>query len=268
MLRSIAFGGGGLRGILHAGVYRSLLEQNPGLNFPDGIYGCSVGCIAALAAAFRLTLPQVERLCFEYMFIDKIVDRITIDDVQSLFEKRGLTTTDKYLSTVAEAFDAYGINLRTMTMSDLPQPVTFVSSNMTTGRASLLRGKIPVLKALACSSCLPFCFVPEVLNGHVHLDGAVFARSLREVLPSETLIVYITRTDWTITPTQGTMWEILLAMSRGSKTLYTGPNILQIDNRTFSAADELSDDRKRAVMDDAYLQARAFFAKRLTQELK
>ena len=268
MFRSIAFGGGGTRGVLHAGVYRALTERVPDLTFPDGIYGCSVGCIAALALAYRLSNTQVEALCYKHLSVNSIVDKITLDDVHTLLDKRGLITLDRLTNNIAVAFDEYGIDLRTKTMDDLPQKVYFVASNMTTRRSSLLTGKIPVLKALACSSCIPFLCCPEILNGHVYLDGAVYSKTLRDVVPRETLIVDLARGNAAITPTAGSLLDILISMIRGVKSQYCGSNILRIENDTVGVLDDTTDEQKRVAMDEAYSQACAFFAERLTEELK
>jgi predicted acylesterase/phospholipase RssA len=268
MLRSVAFGGGGMRGILHAGAYRALCEQNPEMTFPNGIYGCSIGCAMAIAASYRLTAEQIETLCLRHMTVKSVLEQLSLDNLQSLVEKRGLLGTDYFAEKMALAFDECGINLRTMTMDDLPQKTYFVSSNLTSGRVSLLSGKVPVLKALACSCCLPFLFVPEVLNGDIHVDGGVFVRSLREIVPPDTLVVHISRIDSSVTPTKGSIWEIVTAMVRGPKSKYFGRNVLRIDNRTISMLDDLTDEQKKAAVEDAYSQARAFFAKRLAEELK
>lgn len=257
-----------MRGILHAGAYRAICERTPDMTFPDGIYGCSIGCAIAIAASYRLTAEQVETLCLRHMTVKAVLEQLSLDNLHSLVEKRGLLDTDFFLEKMALAFDDCGINLRTMTMDDLPQKTYFVSSNLTTGRPSLLTGKIPVLKALACSSCLPFLFVPEVLNGDVHVDGGVYVRSLREIVPADTLVIHISRIDASVTPTRGTIWEIVTAMVRGPKAKYFGSNILRIDNRTITILEELTEDQKKAAVAEAYLQARAFFAKRLPEELK
>jgi hypothetical protein len=249
-------------------VYRALAERVPDLTFPDGIYGCSVGCIPALALAYRLSSTQAEEICCKHLSANSIVDKITLDDVRTLLDKRGLITLDRLTNSIAVAFDEYGIDLRTKTMDDLPQKVYFVASNMTTGRASLLTGKIPVLKALACSSCLPFLCCPEILNGHVYLDGAVFARTLRTIVPRETLIVDLARGNAAITPSSGSLLDILISMIRGVKFQYCGSNILRIENDTVGILDDMTIEQKRAATEEGYSQARAFFAKRLTQELK
>lgn len=268
MLRSIAFGGGGTRGALHAGAYRAIRELNQTMDFPDGIYGCSIGCIMALAAAFRMTSEQVEDICYRRMFVSSYARPITLDDVQSLFEKRGLMTSDHYMENVALAFEEQGVDIRSMTMDDLPQKVYFVSSNMTTGRASLLTGKIPVLKALACSSCIPFLTIPQELNGNVYLDGAVYTRCVSQVVPPETVVVHISPVDYSITPWTGDLMDILSSMMRGTKEVYMAPNVMRLSHdNPIGFLEDVSAERKKAAMDEAYSQARAFLTKRLAQEV-
>lgn len=270
MYRSVAFGGGGARGVLHAGVYRALKEVHPSMQFPDGIYGSSVGTLCAISAAYALSVEQVERIGAYRLSIDSIVDTVTLDDLQTLFEKRGLVSTDALIDAVARAFlEEAGIDLRGTTCDDLPQKVYFITSNLTTGRACLLTGKVPVLKAVACSACLPLIFIPEVLNGHVYQDGAVYTRSIKTVVPPGTLCISIGDTPFRITPTEGSFWELLSTALRGDeRSHHMGRDYFQIQNTTIGFLDSVSLETKQAAIEDAYLQARAFLAKRLPKEVE
>ena len=62
MFRSIALGGGGIRGFLLFGGLKAIEERQGNLNFPDGIYGCSVGSVIATGVAFGLTSKQMEEI--------------------------------------------------------------------------------------------------------------------------------------------------------------------------------------------------------------
>ena len=270
MYRSVVFGGGGARGALHVGAYRALQDVHPSMTFPDGIYGSSVGALYAIATAYNMPVEVMERIAIHRLSIDSLVDTVTLDDLQTLFEKRGLVTTEAMCTAVASAFlDEAGIDLRGKTCDDLPQKVYFVTSNLTTGRACLLTGKVPVLKAFACSACLPLIFVPEVLNGHVYQDGAVYTRSIQTAVPKGTLCISIGNTPARITPTSGTIWELIATALRGDeRSSHTGKDYLQIQNTTIGFLDTVSAETKRDAIDDAYLQTRAFLAKRLPEKLK
>ena len=271
MYRSVVFGGGGARGVLHAGAYRAIQEIHPTMQFPGGIYGSSVGALCAISAAYALPASVVERIALHRLSMDSIIDKVTLENLQSLFENRGLVSTETMLQSIADAFlSEAGIDLRGKTCDDLPQKVYFITSNMTTGRASLLTGKVPVLKAIACSACLPLIFIPEVLNGHVYQDGAVYTRSIQTVVPRGTLCVSIGDTPRRITPTSGTFWELISSALRGDeRSSHTGKDYLQIRNTSIGFLDDsLSVETKQDAVEDAYLQTRAFLAKRLPEKLK
>ena len=266
MYRSVAFGGGGMRGGLHVGTYRALKEQYGSLKFPDGIYGCSVGCLFALATAYDLSVDDLERMYHTYFTLDSFIGKVTLDQVGGFLENKGLMTTERLVETTVRAFQDVGIDLRDKTMDDLPQRVFFLSSNLTTSRPSLLTGKVSVLKAIACSCCLPFIFVPEILNGQVHMDGGVYTRCIREAVSSETLVLHISRTDVRMTPS-GTFLDMLMTMTVGGRVTYYGDNIVRIKNSSIRALDEPTEEQRRALAEDGYLQTRAFFAKRLAEEV-
>ena len=270
MYRSIAYGGGGARGVIHAGAYRAIQEVHPSMSFPDGIYGSSVGGLYAIATAYNLPADVVDRIAIHRLSIDSLVDRVTLDDLQSLVDNRGLVTTEALVRSVNDAFlNEAGIDLRGKTCDDLPQKVFFLTSNLTTGRACLLTGKVPVLKAVACSACLPLIFRPEVLNGHVFQDGAVYSRSVQMAVPKGTFCVSIGDVPFRITPTEGSLWEVLYTALRGDeRSHHQGKDYLHIRNTTIGLMDTASVEVKEAGIKDAYSQTRSFLAKRLPEKLK
>jgi predicted acylesterase/phospholipase RssA len=66
MFRSIALGGGGVRGGLMIGGL-SALQKYQTLEFPDGIYGCSAGALIATAVAYKIPLSAIKHM-FETEF--------------------------------------------------------------------------------------------------------------------------------------------------------------------------------------------------------
>lgn len=267
MFQSIAFGGGGTRGGLHMGVLRALKEVNPTLSFPDGIYGNSIGCVFALATAFRVDLDAMEAAYAKYFGIEALVPYATVENLQSFMETKGLMPMDGYLHNVVEGFLTMGIDLRGMRMADAPQPLSFLSSNMTTGRLVWLTGQVPILEALACSGCIPFVFRPQVLYGNVYLDGGVFTRCVANVVPRSTLAIHISGTGCSVTPTSG-LGDILTAMYGGPRGQYHGPNVLRVQGPEMSLLADLTPEEKKQLVAIGYSQARTFFAKRFPKELK
>lgn len=257
-----------MRGGLHIGVYKAFRETFGSMKFPDGIYGCSVGCIPALAAAYDIPSEDVEKLYSEYFSIDAMFDKVTLDNVSEFIERKGLVTTAQATKTLTDAFLSVGIDLRGKMMKDAPQKLFFLTSNLTTGRACFLTGDIPILQAFACSICVPFVFVPEVVKGHVHVDGAVYTRCIREVVSSETFVAHITRTDVNVSPDNSNLFDILLSMMRGPRHLYHGENVLCIEHHDVRFLDSVTPEQKQTLVEDGYSQTRAFLAKRLAKKVE
>ena len=67
MFKALALGGGGIRGFLILGALKAVEEKQGNLNFPDGVYGCSVGAVIATGVAFGLSYKQAEEVCMKYV---------------------------------------------------------------------------------------------------------------------------------------------------------------------------------------------------------
>jgi hypothetical protein len=267
MYKSIAFGGGGTRGGLHMGVLRALKEINPTLSFPDGIYGNSIGCVFALATAFRVDLDAMEAAYSKYFGIEALVPYATMQNLQSFMDKNGFMPMDGYLHNVVQGFLTMGIDLRGMCMSDAPQPLYFLTSNMTTGRPTFLTGQVPILDALSCSGCLPFIFHPQVLYGNVYLDGGVYTRCIASIVPKSTFSIHISGTGCCVTRDSG-LADICVAIYGGPRAQYYGPNVLRLQSPVVSLLSDLTDEQKAEMVKSGYLQTRAFLAKRFPKELQ
>lgn len=249
------------------GALRALKEVNPTLSFPDGIYGNSIGCVFALATAFRVDLDAMEAAYAKYFGIDALIPYATVENLQNLLSTNGFMPMDGYINNVIQGFLTMGIDLRTKVMADAPQPLSFLASDVTAGRCVWLTGQVPILEALACSGCLPFIFRPQVLYGHVYLDGGVFVRCIATLVPKTTLVIHITGTGASVTPTSSLM-DIVSAIHGGPRSQYAGPNVLRIQCPDISILSDLTDEDKKQMVQTGYLQARTFLAKRLPKELK
>lgn len=267
MFKSVAFGGGGTRGGLHMGVLRALNELHPDMSFPEGIYGCSIGCVFALATAFRVNLDAMEAMYAKWFGVDALTPYATLENLQSFPDANGFMPMDGYIHAVAQAFLAMGIDLRPMVLADAPQPLFFLASNMTTGRPTFLTGQVPMLDALACSGCIPFVFRPRILYGNVYLDGGVFVRCIGSVVPPSTLVIHISGTGCSMTPQSG-LGDLVSAIYEGARTQYRGPNVLRIEGPPMTALSDLTLAQKNQLVRIGYSGALAFFAKRFPKELE
>jgi NTE family protein len=151
----IAFAGGGARAFAHVGVMRALREA--GIH-PDVFVGTSMGAVVAAAHA-------------EGWAHDEIMARM-----------RAAFAASRPLGDLAWPWVALfrGERVRrllhaafgTRAIEDLPLPFACVTTNLTTGSACLHR-RGPLVEALRASVSIPGVFRPVLIDGHVHVDGAV-----------------------------------------------------------------------------------------------
>lgn len=264
-LRSIALGGGGTRGGLHIGALRALRDVKGNLEFPDGITGASVGAVLGTAIAFRIDLDRLEFVYNKYFTMSTFVPDPKVDHVLTAIDRKGLFSMDHMEEAVVRIFAECGVDLRGKVIADAPQPLSIVASNMTTGRPTLLTGKVPVLAALRCSSCVPLMFEPQELYGDIYLDAGVHLRCVAAVVPETTLVIHISGTSGRITP-QSTLPEMLFACYGGKVTQYMGPNICRIRGVHFSLFGELSAEDRAYLAKEGYSQTLAFLTQTRPQE--
>lgn len=249
------------------GSLRALKEVNPSLDFPDGVYGCSAGCLFALGAAFRIDLDRLEESYMRFFNVDAFLSLASIDGLQKMGETKGLLPTEYAVEPIIQAFLFLGIDLRTMVMDDAPQKLYFVSSNMTTRRPALLTGNVPIVKALACSICIPFVFQPVSLYDNIHLDGGVYSWCISTVVPEDTLAIHVSGTGEPLTE-NSSLAAVFAACFSGKREIYFRKNVLRIKPIGIGFLDEVTREQKAEMVKSGYLQTRAFLAKRLAEEHK
>lgn len=264
-VHSIALGGGGTRGGLHIGALRALREVKGDLEFPEGIYGASVGAIIGAAVAFRVDLDRLEQVYGRYFTMSTFVPEPKVDHVLTAIDRKGLFSMDHLESVLIQVFEECGVDLRGARICDAPQPLYIVASNMTTGRPTILTGKVPVLAALLCSSCVPGLFQPQELYGDIYLDGGVHLRCVAAVVPKTTLVIHISGMTGRITP-KSTLTEILSACYGGKATQYFGPNICRIRGVKFGLFGELTAEDRAYLAKEGYSQTLAFLTKARPEE--
>ena len=90
--RKIALGGGGVKGLLHLGALQELAKHQL-LEFPDGVYGSSIGAIIGTYIAFKLPLEKGVYLTKKYLNSDRIFPETCVSDI---FETKGIFTMDMF----------------------------------------------------------------------------------------------------------------------------------------------------------------------------
>lgn len=269
LFRSIAFGGGGMRGVLHLGGLKALLEFQDTLEFPDGLYGYSIGAFIATALAFRLSLAQIQEMIEETMCLDALLPEMKIKSVLNLTTKCGLLPMDCVEKALVSAFLKQGVDLRGKVIGDAPQKLHIGASNFTTKRPVFFTGNVPILAALKASACIPLFFQPQVLYGNVYLDGGVYMYYLDEYLPRDCLTFIVGYPEMPIYPKdleEGKIVELIKQMYVGARHPPKSPYALWfIEDKVHALYDIQQTDKERLML-SGYSQAFAFFTKLVAKE--
>jgi predicted acylesterase/phospholipase RssA len=270
MFRSIALGGGGIRGVLHIGALRALQEKQP-LVFPDGIYGCSVGSIIAAALAFGITLEQFDTMLFGEFILSNFVPPMSLAAAMSFQSKKGMFSMDLLEETLIRAFGRAGIDIRNKVIADAPTKLWILASNLTTRKSTLLTGQVPLLAAIKASCCIPFVYHPQVIYNQVFLDGGVSCDCIVSVVPKETLVLHIGYSQASLVPSVvadmpiGDFFRNVYASVReGVRPLY--PNVIVFDEPKLGPLSDVTEEEKQYMLKTGYDQASRFLAKVPSQE--
>lgn len=150
----MALGGGGVRGLAHAGAIKAMHEA--GLR-PDIVAGVSAGSIVAVLYAAGVSPDDMVRL-----FLDKKVT----DFAELGLGRGGILKIEKFTSHVMEALGGY------RNLEDLPMPVRIGCTNLDDASPIYFdRGPIePIIRA-SCS--IPIAIKPVEIDGVTYVDGGV-----------------------------------------------------------------------------------------------
>jgi hypothetical protein len=271
MFAGLALGGGGVRGGLHVGALRALEEARGNLQFPKGIYGCSVGSIVATAVAFNMKFAQIREMFDKHFDLERFIPPLRLSCFAELSDRKGLFSMDLLGDTIIKAFLSQNVDLRGKTIGDAPQPLYIVASNMTTQTTTVFGKNVGVLDAIKCSSCLPIIYSPQILGNNVYMDGGILADSLSSIVPSDTLVLHISEPPQSIGPTDIAELSIPLFLHRIYRSARGKPidvNTLSLHNTTIGMLHDITQKDKEFLCQEGYSQTLAFLSKRLTKELK
>jgi hypothetical protein len=270
MFRSIGLGGGGIRGFLIFGALKALRERQE-LTFPDGIYGCSVGSVIAVGLAFGLTYEQMEEIGYKFVNTSGFLPSYRHATILAFTQKKGLFTMDLMEELFLRIFDSVGIDLRGKMISDTPQKLYILASNITTQRPTLLTGNIPLLAAMKASCCLPFIYHPQAIHNQLYIDGGVYAENMYDAVPKGTLVLDIAHIKRAIFPStleSISVFDMVRTLWAGLRSVRVHADALNLNIDGIYLLDELKDEDKRRMIEAGYSQAVRFLSKRVPKELQ
>lgn len=197
--RKLALGAGGIKGILHIGALQELSKFQK-LEFPDGIYGSSIGSIIATYLSFGLPIDgKTVELTKKYLSMNKIVGKPTFHDLTNAFADKGLFNMDMFQTAVIDMFNEVDIDIKSKKIGDTKNPLYIVASNLTKGVPTVFSKDVPILDAILCSCCMPGLFKPREMYGQIYVDGGVFTPSLTTLAPDSLYLALPTHIKTRIT---------------------------------------------------------------------
>ena len=151
----LALGSGGVRGLAHIGVLKTLVKNNIPIDY---IAGCSVGAWMGAYYAF-------------YQDLDKLTEA-TISNKKEKFAalleptlRGGLVRGDKVLQLLKKYFG--GADFK-----DLKIPLRIVATDLVSGDQIVFsEGKL--IDAIRASISVPYIFAPFVKGGKIFVDGGI-----------------------------------------------------------------------------------------------
>ena len=258
-----------MRGGLHVGGLRALLKFQDTLEFPDGIYGYSIGSVIATALAFRLNLDQIQTMLDTTMHLDSVATELTVDNVLNVVGKCGLFSMDRVESAIVKAFLSMGIDLRGKVIADAPQKLFIGASNFTKRRAVFFTGNVPILSAIKASAAIPFFFTPQVVYNNVYLDGGVYMFYFDEYLPKECLSMIVSYSPTPIYPKDvedGNAVELVKQLYSGQYRKPSSKNAIWFREDKVHIIHDVTMADKDRLIQSGYSQTFAFLTKRLEEE--
>jgi hypothetical protein len=172
--KKLALSGGGMKGILHVGALLEL-QKHQKLEFPEGIFGSSIGAVVATYVAFNLPLnDKLLKLISDKFHVENVIPSLGFKDLSSAFSQKGIFNMDLLEKSLCEIFQEFDIDIKTKRIKDANMPLKILASNISKGIPTIFTGDVFVLDALKCSCCLPGIFRPQELYGQIYVDGDIF----------------------------------------------------------------------------------------------
>jgi NTE family protein len=260
-IRRIALSGGGAKGILHIGALQELSKTQK-LEFPDGIYGSSVGAIIATCVAFRIPLSGILEFVKTHSSVNSVIPpKFQMDSIPTVFSEKGIYGMDVFEQRIVHLFEINGISIADKLLKDAHMPLYIVASNITKGKPAVFSENIRVIDALKCSCCIPLLFRPVELYGQMYIDGDILTPCIASIAPAGTVVISLhKRGKGSITPSvidsispveyvSGIYWMIIDRLHK----LQSSPTTVYISYPNLSSNSDLSEYDIDKVLDSASL---------------
>lgn len=198
--RKLGLGGGGVKGILHVGALRELAKYQI-LEFPDGIYGSSIGSVMAAYVSFGLPIDdKLIELTKKHLSSDNIIPNLSFKNITSGIAEKGVFTMDLFRENLYELFNERGIDIKAKKISDAKMPLYIIASNITKGIPTIFTGDVSVIDALCCSCCMPGIFRPQEMYDQLYIDGDMFVPNIGSLHKDALVLSLKTHLPLKITP--------------------------------------------------------------------
>jgi hypothetical protein len=273
--RKLGLGGGGVKGILHIGALQELQKYQP-LQFPDGIYGCSVGSVIATYLSFNLPMDdRVVELTKKYLSFERFTPKPSFNDIRNAFSDKGMFTMDMFEQSMIDMFLEAGIDIRNKKIGDTEQPLYIIASNLTKGIPTIFTKDVPILDALKCSCCIPGVFKPQNLYGQIYIDGVMLVPCISWIQPDALVLSLAKQKVSRVTPdTVGNispldyMKDIYAMAINHFMAIHKNDNIVTLSHPNLFSDSNLEEFDIPSILGSAELFMREFLAsKRLLHEL-
>jgi len=187
MFKQIGLGSGGAKGLLIIGALLELSKHQP-LEFPEGIYGSSVGSLIATFIAFGVDLTTHLPLVIKQFENFSMLERPSISELTNVFSRKGVYSMDNLEKRIIDFFKELDIDIKTKKISDAKMPLRIIASNITKGIPTIFSGDVMILDAIKCSCCVPGVFKPQELYGQMYIDGGWLVPSLSVLIPNALIL--------------------------------------------------------------------------------
>jgi len=173
--RRLLFSGGGLRIIAFLGALQTL-EEHSLLTSVREFCGVSAGAFVATMLALKYSLPEIQRICFEYDFSN--LRNLEPETMLEFIETFGVDPGDK-LEFLIHTILKHKKLPPTATFKDLPSLRLWTSDLQVASLVEFsarLTPDIPISFGLRASMAFPLYYIPlkHPKTGHLLADGGVF----------------------------------------------------------------------------------------------
>ena len=173
-IKTLVFGGGGVRGIAYIGVLKYIHQNNIPVNI-ERIVSVSAGSIFGLTYAIGYTHSEMETI-----MNDLDMDSLQDPKVRDFFNGYGIDTGNNVMKWLAELMERKNFS-KTTTFGELFVKtgirLTIVATNVNRycaeGFDYINSPHMNVLKAIRMSMAIPFVFKNEKYKDNIYVDGGI-----------------------------------------------------------------------------------------------